>query len=72
VASRFAWLWIALDASVLHQEVSASCSKIDRYRREVCTLRRDGADLNLALLRAGLAWHDLAYVRDQSPGDVRA
>ncbi|MEY2689379.1 MAG: hypothetical protein RL375_3578 [Pseudomonadota bacterium] len=63
---------LALHARVLHQEVSARCSKVDRYHREVCTLVRDGTDLNLALLQAGLAWHYRAYAREQAPTDAQA
>ena len=63
---------LALVTSVLHQTVSASCSKVDRYRRDVCTLRRGDVDLNLAQVQAGLAWHYLAYAREQSPADALA
>jgi endonuclease YncB( thermonuclease family) len=55
----------ALGAAVLHQQVQATCSKRDRYRREVCSLQLGSADISLDLLRAGLAWHYLAYVREQ-------
>jgi endonuclease YncB( thermonuclease family) len=55
----------ALGAAVLHQQVQATCRKRDRYRREVCSLHLGGADISLDLLRAGLAWHYLAYVREQ-------
>ncbi|MFM2068757.1 MAG: hypothetical protein RLZZ584_3666 [Pseudomonadota bacterium] len=63
---------LALGAAVLHQQVQATCRKRDRYRREVCSLQLRGADVSLALLRAGLAWHDLAYLREQPPDLARS
>jgi endonuclease YncB( thermonuclease family) len=51
--------------------VKASCSKIDRYGRHVCTVWVDEMDVSLAQLRAGLAWHFKRYASEQSP-DERA
>jgi endonuclease YncB( thermonuclease family) len=45
--------------------VSATCPKVDRYRRDVCTVWVDGIDVSLALLRAGLAWHFIRYAHEQ-------
>jgi micrococcal nuclease len=37
---------------------------VDRYGRLVARVTVDGADLSLALVRAGLAWHYTKYSRD--------
>ena len=46
--------------------VSLKCDKKDRYKREVCTIYLDDLDVNLALVKAGLAWHYKKYSFEQS------
>jgi len=43
----------------------------DRYGRIVGKVLLEGQDLNLALVREGLAWHYKHYANDQFPGDAR-
>ncbi|MCK6423937.1 MAG: thermonuclease family protein [Burkholderiaceae bacterium] len=62
----------ALTRAARRQPVRAACHKHDRYGRAVCTLHRDGHDLGLNLLRAGLAWHYLAYRHEQSADEAAA
>ncbi len=52
--------------------VTAECEKVDRYGREVCTIRVDDVDVGLAQLRAGLAWHYKKYASEQSPKQRQA
>lgn len=52
--------------------VTASCPKIDRYGRHVCTVWVDEVDVSLAQLRAGLAWHFKRYASEQSLGERAA
>lgn len=52
------------------QFVTATCPKVDRYRRDVCTVWVHGQDINLAQLKAGLAWHFKRYAHEQ-PDDER-
>ena len=56
----------------VHQRlVQIEVGKKDRYGREVGKVMLDGEDINLALVRSGLAWHYRAYEREQPP-DERA
>ena len=56
----------------VHQRmVQIEVEKKDRYGREVGRVLLDGEDINLALVRSGLAWHYKAYEREQTP-DERA
>lgn len=43
--------------------------KIDRYRRIIGKVLVDGRDVNLALIRNGLAWHYKKYEKEQSASD---
>ncbi|MEK9953173.1 MAG: thermonuclease family protein [Curvibacter sp.] len=58
-----------LGERVFQRVVRIEVSKKDRYGREVGTVWLEGEDINLELLRAGLAWHYRAYEREQPPGD---
>ena len=49
--------------------VQIEVGKKDRYGREVGKVLLDGEDINLELLRSGLAWHYRAYEREQAPLD---
>lgn len=62
----------ALAEQSWRRNATAQCRKRDRYGREVCTLEVDGMDLGLALIRAGLAWHYLDYLREQTREEARA
>ena len=56
----------------VHQRmVQIKVGKKDRYGREVGKVVLDGEDINLELIRSGLAWHYKAYEREQPP-DERA
>ena len=47
--------------------VDATCPKIDRYGRYVCTVSVNGKDINLAQVAAGFAWHYKRFEHEQSP-----
>ena len=51
---------------VFGKQVTADCSKTDRYKRAICKLEVDGLDANLAQIEAGMAWHYMAYEREQN------
>ena len=55
-----------LDAEV----VAAHTTKTDRYGRTVATVFSQGVDVNLALIKEGMAWHYKKYAREQTPGDA--
>lgn len=50
-----------------NREAVAECSKIDRYRREVCRVLIGGADAGLEQVRAGLAWFFGRYAKELRP-----
>jgi endonuclease YncB( thermonuclease family) len=52
---------------VFQRVVRIEVSKKDRYGREIGKVLLDGEDINLELVRAGLAWHYRAYEREQPP-----
>jgi len=54
-----------LAAQVLQREVEVHFDKTDRHGRLVGTVHLQGQDVNLQLLRAGLAWHHKQYAADQ-------
>lgn len=43
--------------------------KVDRYVRRVAKVIRNGRDINLAQVEAGMAWHYKKYEREQSAED---
>lgn len=59
----------ALADKVYDRMVEIEFGKKDRYGREVGKVLLDGEDVNLELVRLGLAWHYKAYEREQSPQD---
>jgi endonuclease YncB( thermonuclease family) len=66
----------SLDRMVYRAAVQARCSKMEQRpagqrNRALCKIYRDGVDINLAQVRAGLAWHYKAYAREQ-PARERA
>jgi len=60
-----------LRAMVMNRQVDAHCHKQDKYQREVCTIFRDGDDVNLQMVRAGLAWHFKRYQDEQTRRERR-
>ena len=58
-----------LSQSVAGQQVAVDWSKRDRYDRIVGKIIYDGQDVNLAQIRAGLAWWYRKYAQEQSPVD---
>lgn len=59
----------ALADKVYDRMVEVEIGKQDRYGRQVGKVLLGGEDVNLALVRLGLAWHYKAYEREQSPQD---
>ena len=55
-----------LRSMILNRTASARCHKKDRYRRSVCVVYFNGKDMNLAMVRAGLAWHYKQYQNEQT------
>jgi endonuclease YncB( thermonuclease family) len=51
---------------VFDRDVTLECGKTDKYRREVCVVRVDGQDANLAQLKAGMAWWYRKYQKEQT------
>ena len=56
-----------LAALLANREAVADCSKVDRYRREVCRVLVGGADAGLEQVRAGLAWFFRRYAKELPP-----
>lgn len=61
-----------LAALVHQQEVEVAVDKIDRFGRVVGVIYRDGEDINLRMVQAGMAWHYRHYAREQTPEQRRA
>ncbi|MFB1487686.1 MULTISPECIES: thermonuclease family protein [unclassified Thiocapsa] len=58
-----------LSSLVGGETVAVDWHKRDRYDRLVGKIMLDGADMNLALVRAGYAWWYREYAGEQSPSD---
>ena len=56
-----------LAEQVFGREVTLSCGKHDRYKREVCVVLLEGQDINLSQVQAGYAWWYRQYAREQTP-----
>jgi endonuclease YncB( thermonuclease family) len=54
---------------VAGEVVEVEWNKRDRYKRIVGKIIHGGRDVNLAMVRAGLAWWYRRYAREQSPAD---
>ncbi len=54
---------------VFGKQVEVLVDKRDRYGREVGRVRLDERDINLEMVRAGLAWHYKQYAGEQSAED---
>ena len=61
----------ALSSLVGGKTLTVDWHKRDRYDRVVGRILLDGADVNLALVRAGYAWWYREYAGEQSPSDRR-
>jgi len=59
----------SLSDMIFDKDVTAACDKTDQYGRQVCKILFDGKDINLAQVKAGMAWHYKEYEREQSPED---
>jgi len=53
------------------KQVQLDVKHIDRYGRTVAVVYINGMDLNLALLRAGLAWHYLSFDKSKEYADAQ-
>lgn len=49
------------------KDATADCYKVDRYRRQICTVYVSGEDVGLAQLDTGLAWWYRKYAHEQPP-----
>ena len=58
-----------LAALALNKPATVESHKQDRYGRLVAKVVVDGTDINLALIRSGLAWHYKEYQNEQSTVD---
>ncbi|MBV7434482.1 thermonuclease family protein [Cardiobacteriaceae bacterium TAE3-ERU3] len=45
-----------LSAMIKGKQITADCTKKDRYKRDLCTLYLDGLDINSKMVRLGGAW----------------
>lgn len=61
---------LRLSGLVVNRSVVATCSKTDRYRREVCRVQIEGLDAGEEMLRSGLAWCFRRYAKEL-PSDRR-
>ena len=55
-----------LRSLILNRPAQAKCHKTDRYRRQVCVVYFNGEDINLQMVKAGMAWHYKDYQNEQS------
>lgn len=55
---------------VIQRHVTVRVQDRDRYGRLVGKVLLEGADLNLELVKEGMAWHYAHYAKDQFPGDA--
>ncbi len=55
--------------AVASKHVTVDYEKLDRYKRIMGKVLRDGRDMNLRQLKAGLAWHYKKYQKEQSLDD---
>lgn len=56
-----------LSGLAFDREAAATCTKTDRYRRQVCLVKVDGVDLGLAQVRDGFAWFFRRYAAELPP-----
>jgi endonuclease YncB( thermonuclease family) len=54
---------------IFKKQVCVRWYKRDKYQRLVGVIRLEGEDINLKLVKAGLAWHYKQYKNEQSKSD---
>lgn len=54
---------------IFSKDVQVETEKLDRYGRTLGKVLLDRNDINLAMIKAGLAWHYKTYQKDQSRSD---
>jgi endonuclease YncB( thermonuclease family) len=59
----------SLSDMVSGKDVTVVYQKTDQYGRLMGKILIDGMDVNLAQVKAGMAWHYKEYEREQSPED---
>lgn len=62
----------SLSEMVFNKQVMVEFNKEDRYRRKVGKVQHEGADVNLELVKKGMAWHYTAYAKEQAVADRNA
>ena len=55
-----------LRSMILNRTAEAKCHKTDRYKRQICVVYFNGVDVNLQMVRSGMAWHYKEYQKEQS------
>ena len=60
-----------LSALIYKKQVCIDWYKYDRYRRKVGKVLLHNADINLKIIRVGLAWHYKKYQKEQTRQDER-
>ena len=58
-----------LSEMIFDREVTVEYEKTDQYGRIVGKILLDDRDINLAQVKAGMAWHYKEYQREQTPED---
>ena len=61
-----------LRSMVMNRQVTAHCNKSDKYHRQVCVLRIEDRDINLAMLSAGMTWYYHRFKDEQATKQQRA
>ena len=61
-----------LNDLVYDKTVEAACIEKDFYGRDLCKIIIGGTDINLEMIRAGLAWHYTKGKKSQTNADRRA
>jgi len=58
-----------LSALIFNKDITAVCSKRDRYGRLICKVLLGVSDVNLEQIKAGMAWHYRKYAKEQTSQD---
>ena len=61
-----------LRGMIMNRQVTARCNKVDKYKRQICVVLKDGQDINLEMLKAGKAWYYEKFKKEQSRRNRRA
>lgn len=61
-----------LRSMILKKRAEAHCHKQDRYQREVCVVFHSEVDVNVQMLKSGLAWHYKQYEKEQTSQQRKA